>query len=112
MRNPNPNVGRQIAFRLRMKKLWETDRERMVKRSRAGAKAMKAKAYRNKSWWADWLSKRDTYISKESLLNGISRSMDPMSNTKPRSVLARLIRQGLLRFDDERMEYLNLNQNI
>jgi hypothetical protein len=112
MRNPNPNVGRQIAFKVRMKKLWETDRERMVKRSRAGAKAMRDKAARNKNWWANWLGNRDSYLTKEQLMTGITKSMDQFSSTKPASVLARLIRQGLVRFDDERMEYRNLSQNI
>jgi hypothetical protein len=112
MRNPNPNVGRQIAFRLRMKKLWETDRERMVKRSRSGAKAMRDKAKRNKAWWSDWLGRHDSYFTKQQLLDGIAKSMDPRSPSKPQSVLARLIKQGLVRFDDERMEYLNLCQNF
>ena len=112
MRNPNPNVGRQIAFRLRMKKLWETDRERMLKRSKSGAKAMKDKAIRNKTWWADWLGNRDTYLTKSQLISGISKSMDQFSTTRPQSVLARLIRQNLIRFDDERMQYRNLAQNI
>lgn len=112
MRNLNPNVGRQIAFRLRMKKLWETDRERMVKRSRAGAKAMKDKATRNKHWWSDWLGSRDSYITKDKLMAGITKSMDQFSDTKPKSVLARLIRQGLVRYDDDRMAYRNLCQNI
>lgn len=112
MRNPNPNVGRQIAFRLRMKKLWETDRERMVKRSKAGAKAMRDKATRNKNWWANWLGNRDSYLSKEQLMTGITKSMDQFSDTKPQSVLARLIRQGLVRYDDDRMAYRNLSQNI
>jgi hypothetical protein len=112
MRNSNPNVGRNIAFKLRMKKLWENDRERMVKRSRAGAKAMRDKSARNKNWWSDWLGSRDSFITKEQLLNSIAKSMDSYSQTKPKSVLARLIRQGLLRYDDDRMAYHNLSQNI
>jgi hypothetical protein len=95
-----------------MKKLWETDRDGMVKRSKSGAKAMRDKAKRNKDWWADWLGSRDSYINKQQLLMGISKSMDPTSPSKPQSVLARLIRQGLIRFDDERMEYRNFSQNI
>ena len=112
MRKPNPNVGLQISFKLRMKKLWETDRERMVKRAKAGAKAMRDKSARNKNWWANWLGSRDSYLTKEQLLNGISKSMDSYSQTKPSSVLARLIRQGLIRYDVDRMAYLNLSQNI
>jgi hypothetical protein len=112
MRNQNPNVGRQIAFKVRMKKLWETDRDRMVKRSRAGGKAMRDKSARNKNWWAIWLGNRDSYLTKESLIAGITKSMDQYSTTRPSSVLARLIRQGLVRFDDERMAYRNLSQNI
>ncbi len=38
--------------------------------------------------------------------------MDQFSDTKPQSVLARLIRQGLVRYDDDRMAYRNLSQNI
>lgn len=112
MRKPNPNVGRQIAFRLRMQKLWDTDREGMLKRSKSGAKAMRDKAIRNKTWWADWLGNRSSYLSKSQLLTGISKSMDQFSTTKPQSVLARLIRQNLVRFDAERMEYRNLCQNL
>lgn len=112
MRNPNPNVGRQIAFKKRMKQLWETDRERMLKRSRCGAKAMHVKAQKNKEWWARWLGNRDSFLTKQQLIEGIAKSMDQFSPTKPVSVLARLIKQGLVRFDDERMEYRNLCQNI
>jgi hypothetical protein len=95
-----------------MKKLWETERERMVKRSRAGAKAMKDKATRNKNWWANWLGNRDSFLTKEQLIASIAKSMDQFSQTKPHSVLARLIRQGLVRYDDDRMAYRNLSQNI
>lgn len=112
MRNPNPNVGRQIAFKQRMKKLWETDRERMVKRSKAGAKAMRDKSARNKNWWSDWLGNKDSFLTKAQLVNGIAKGMDPYSRTKPQSVLARLIRQGLVRYDDDRMAYRNFCQNI
>jgi hypothetical protein len=112
MRNPNPNIGRQIAFKLRMKKLWETDRERMVRRSKAGAKAMHDRSARNKTWWSDWLGNKDSFLTKEQLITGIAKSMDPYSRTRPQSVLARLIRQGLLTYDDERMAYRNLCQNI
>jgi hypothetical protein len=112
MRKPNPNVGRQIAFKLRMKKLWDTDRERMLRRSKAGAKAMHDRSTRNRTWWSDWLAKRDSYLTKPQLIASIAKSMDPYSQTRPDSVLTRLIRQGLLAYDDERMAYRNLCQNI
>ena len=112
MRQPNPNVGRQIAFRLRMKKLWETDRERMLKRSKSGAKAMRDKAIKNKAWWSNWLGSRDSYLTKRQLIDGIAKSMDQFSQTKPLSVLARLIKNGLVRYDDDQMQYRNLCQNI
>jgi hypothetical protein len=95
-----------------MKKRWNEDREGMLKRSRSGAKAMRDKAKTNKDWWARWLGNKDSFLTKRQLLDGIAKSMDQFSQTKPASVLARIIKQGLVRFDDERMEYRNLCQNI
>lgn len=112
MRTTNPHVGRQIAFKLRMRKLWDTDRERMLKRSKAGAKAMRDKATRNRDWWETWLGSRDPLMSKAQLIAAIAKSMDRLSQTRPQSVLARLIRQGLLRFDDENMAYRNLSKKF
>lgn len=103
----NPIVGREIAFRIRMKKRWLEDREGMLKRSKAGAKAMAARADRNREAWAGWLSKRSQYMSKQQLIESISKAMDPFSTSKPYSVLVRLIRYDLVTFDLERMEYKN-----
>lgn len=112
MRPTHPNIALKIAFKLRMKERWNTDRERMLKRSKAGAKAMRDKATSNRDWWETWLGSRNPILSKTQLMSGIAKSMDPTSETKPRSVLARLIKQGLVSYDDDNMAYRNLSKKI
>jgi hypothetical protein len=107
MRKPNPTIGRQIAFRIRMKKRWQEDRQGMLKRSQAGGRAMMVKARNNRETWAAWLEKKTCFLSKPELLEAISKAMDPMSKSKPHSVFVRLMRCGLISFDIERMEYRN-----
>ena len=108
MRKPNPNVGRQIAFRLRMKKAWSDNREGMIKRSKAGAKAKKVKAAHRREWWVNLFAGKARHLTKQEIINSIISNLAEGVESKPRSVMTRLMRYGIIRFDEASMNYINV----
>lgn len=107
MKKPNPRVGQHIGFRLRMKQRWEQDREGMLKRSKAGAKAMFVKSRHRREWWVNLFSAKARHLTKQEIVNSIISSINPEVESKPQSIMARLIRYGIIRFDDQAMDYVN-----
>ena len=108
MRKPNPRVGQQIAFRIRMKKRWQEDREGMLKRSKAGAKAMAELAELRKDRWRKALYPKPRRMTKTEIMETILITLPEGFTSKPRSVFLRLMRYGFIRFDIETMSYANL----
>ena len=107
MRKPNPRVGQQIAFRIRMKKRWQEDREGMLKRSKAGAKAMSQLAEFRKERWRKAFYPKSRQMTKAEIMETICDTLPEGFTSKPRSVFLRLLRYGIIRFDVESMSYIN-----
>jgi hypothetical protein len=106
-----PQVRRIIAQKLAMRRRWEQNPEGMLKRAKAGAAAMSRLADQHRVWWGNWLHERASRLTKGQLLEGIAKTIREegrQGHVQPKSVLARLMRYGFLRYDEQAGEYLNL----
>lgn len=99
-----------IAQKVAMKRRWEKDPEGMLRRSKAGAKAMADIGAKHRIWWSNWLHARARRLTKAQLIDGIAKTIQDEGRTgltKPSSMLARLVRYGFIRFDPVTFDYVN-----
>jgi len=99
-----------IAQKVAMKRRWENDPDGMLRRSKAGAKAMSDLAEKHRTWWSNWLHDRARRLTKAQLIDGITKTIQDegrRGHTKPASMLARLVRYGFVRFDPVTFDYIN-----
>ena len=98
-----------IAFKTRMAERWATDREAMLKRSRAGGMARTRKAATVRNSVQDWLATKGTWYTKEQLMLMLAAHD---RRRKPDNWFRLIVACGFITFDDEQGKWLNRCQRI
>ncbi len=98
-----------IAFKTRMAERWATDREAMLKRSRAGGMARTRKAATVRNSVQDWLATKGTWHTKEQLMLMLEKHD---RRRTPENWFRLIVACGFITFDDEQGKWLNRCQRI
>ena len=98
-----------IAFKTRMAKRWAADRQGMLKRSRAGGRAMTRKAEAVRNSVNDWLATKGTWFTKGQLLDMIQAHDRRRS---PRGWFRLMVANGFITYNPEEGRWLNRCQRL